>query len=152
MAIDQQWQPLWSQSLGGAYVHDMVQLADGFLLLAKGPTPPTGWGADLRLIRTDCEGNVQNPVACATTSAPAAQSPHITLYPNPSQGQLRLELPAALTRGQLRLYDATGRLLGQYPLEPGPQVLDLRQLSPGLLLYELEAGDYRQRGKVWLQR
>jgi aminopeptidase N len=68
------------------------------------------------------------PVATATTTA---NTPQLTLYPNPCRDQLRLaDLPAA--RVQAEVVDATGRRVLRQSVEARQPQLDTRALAPGL--------------------
>ncbi|WP_161622715.1 T9SS type A sorting domain-containing protein [Cesiribacter andamanensis] len=73
--------------------------------------------------------------------------PPVSLYPNPSRGQLRVESAAR----QLRLYDVQGRLVLSQPAEPRTE-LDLRHLRPGLYLLQLQYPQGIQTKRVVLVR
>ena len=63
--------------------------------------------------------------------------PNITLYPNPSTGQLTIDL-GELQTASIRMYSLSGQLLGQQANLQGPiQQLELPQM-PGMYVLEIE--------------
>jgi hypothetical protein len=64
----------------------------------------------LGLMKTDCEGNLVNPVACATTSAQNLPAEALRVYPNPSPGPFAIRLDPRC-RYELTVTDMAGRVL-----------------------------------------
>lgn len=60
----------------------------------------------------------------------------VDVYPNPTSGLLKLDLPQNANLNQLNIYDLNGRLLMQF--DEGLNQIQLNQLEPGMYLLELE--------------
>lgn len=84
------------------------------------------------------------------TQGPEAETPRkdrrmLRAYPIPTKADLRIEcsLPAGVTGGRLILTDGQGRMVREWPLKAGLQLLDadVRDLSNGIYqLRSLAAG------------
>ena len=64
----------------------------------------------LGLMKTDCEGNLVNPVACAATSVVGPTSELVKVYPNPSSGLFSIDLDPKFPY-RLTITDMAGRTL-----------------------------------------
>ena len=101
----------------------------------------------LGLMKTDCEGNLVNPVACATTSAPATQpSFGLDVAHLPDRWRISYEQP--LQVGQLQLCNLMGQVLETTTLSPTRTTQDWRHdhLAPGLYLLQLRDSQGRLLG------
>ena len=74
-----------------------------------------------------------NHVMCTST---AVQEPSgsdaLVLYPNPAQDHLNILLPEGTQAGDLRLFDALGKVVWQQRILSGHTTIDVRGLAPGL--------------------
>ena len=70
----------------------------------------------------------------------------LELYPNPTSGSVRLDVPADVVPALLRIFDAQGRLLGAQEISSAPALLDVKWLGSGanLLFLQLQSNDGRQ--------
>ncbi len=94
------------------------------------------------------------PVYALGTTAPKAASRPLTVYPNPvSGGQLRVRLPLAAPAAQLRLLDATGRVVvsQEVTFSNGEADLSVAHLPAGLYLLQATAGNATYAGKVIIE-
>ena len=74
------------------------------------------------------------------------------MFPNPTSGQLAIELPESFEAAAARLYSLHGRLAFQQRLAGGLNELYL-PLPPGLYILEVELpGGARHREKIVLAR
>ncbi|MDX2249221.1 MAG: T9SS type A sorting domain-containing protein [Bacteroidia bacterium] len=148
---DQNFTNLWRRDDYGEDLLDGVELGDGgFMLLTRG-FDNNGW-SDIRLIRTDCEGNVQNPVFCSVTSVEPDNDFVFSLYPNPANEYLYINLPPDIHHAQLLFYDYSGRNLGDFLLHNGENRINLPEIATGLIIYEIRISDQIQYGKVLIQK
>lgn len=97
--------------------------------------------------------NICTQVAVVSTSdRPDAQPVKLTVYPNPTAGFVHVRAESPLpAEGQVRVFDAQGRLLRQERLPKGTVTysLDLSLLPPGLYFLEAGAeGAAAWRGKI----
>lgn len=82
---------------------------------------------------------------------PVQPESSLVLYPNPgsASGQVKIRSSHA---GIFRLFDASGRLIGQYSLQAGEQTLQA-QLASGIYFYQATLSDQsRKRGKYLVGR
>lgn len=91
--------------------------------------------------------------ALITATRPAANAEPLQVWPNPTRGRVRLQLPAAAPRSglQVQLLDATGRLVVAQPLEVGPSgevTVELGAQQPGLYYLRVQG----PQGDAWGQR
>ena len=64
------------------------------------------------------------------------------IYPNPTTGQLRIEIAGqSRNDSKLEIFDMTGRKVGAYQINPknAESVIDISHLHPGI--YFLKAGE-----------
>jgi hypothetical protein len=81
--------------------------------------------------------------ATALPTTAAAEQAGFSLYPNPAQNQLTVELPAGGETAQLRVVDAAGRLVLRQAVPAGARRHTLAlpaSLAPGLYLLRLDQG------------
>lgn len=79
------------------------------------------------------------------------QTPGLSAYPNPvSNGRLRVNLYGvdAAARGELRLYDAIGRLVRVQTMTSGSTMLELHNLAAGMYLLKYSDGRVKYTTKV----
>jgi uncharacterized surface protein with fasciclin (FAS1) repeats len=69
-----------------------------------------------------------------------------TAYPNPTQDQLTLQLPAGSANASVRIYNGVGQLVSSSVLNAGNQSLDVSNLSQGL--YTVEVTINNQVGRI----
>ena len=101
----------------------------------------------LGLMKTDCEGNLVNPVACATTSAPAAQ-PSFGLDVARLPDRWRISYAQPVQDGQLQLCNLMGQVLETAQMVSAQGATDFvhTHLSPGLYLLQLRDSQGRLLG------
>ena len=101
----------------------------------------------LGLMKTDCEGNLVNPVACATTSAPATQ-PSFGLDVAHLPDRWRISYAQPAQDGQLQLCNLMGQVLETAQMVSAQGATDFvhTHLSPGLYLLQLRDGQGRLLG------
>jgi hypothetical protein len=68
------------------------------------------------------------------------------LYPNPTTGELRVELPAGALPAQLEICDALGRSVLRQAIAPG-QAVDVSQLARGLYNTRITNGSTTSVGR-----
>ena len=79
---------------------------------------------------------------------PAAE---ITVFPNPTTGVLNFKYPMQ-DNVTTRLADMAGRTIDQQVLQNSSSaVFDVSKYTPGVYLYEVNAGGKRQTGKVIIE-
>ena len=61
------------------------------------------------------------------------------LFPNPGKDQFTIQLPNGSRHSELMLWDATGRLVLQWPIASDQTALDTRQLLPGPYAYRIRS-------------
>jgi hypothetical protein len=67
----------------------------------------------------------------------AAQAAGWSVYPNPTQGRFRVELPVALAAGsRLTLLNTLGQQVQAWPVAQPSTALDVRQVPPGVYLLQ----------------
>ncbi len=115
---------------------DVEVLPDGGFILAG-----------THLTRTDCEGNVFNPVQCLATALPRPLET-LTVSLTQTADGLIVEVPDPSQPLHLHLYDVTGRRILQQPLKPGKQVIHLTEMSPTVLFYRIIGAQPLQTGKM----
>lgn len=69
------------------------------------------------------------------------------VYPNPTQGEVYVELPSAWGHCNLTIYDARGTLVGRRVVHNGSTV-NLSHLSQGLYFFEMENGGVKRMSKI----
>ncbi|MEO1417212.1 MAG: alpha-amylase family glycosyl hydrolase [Bacteroidota bacterium] len=78
----------------------------------------------------------------------------LTLYPNPTEGQVTLKLPDGISQEvNYKWFDLTGRLLKQGSQMPASTQLRLTAPtdSSGIFLLDVEVGEKRYTQKVWVK-
>lgn len=81
----------------------------------------------------------------ALATAPAAASPTWQLYPNPTTGRVRINLPASLGPVTAQVLDALGRPVASVALPSGGGELSLAPLARGLYLVRIVGTSLVQR-------
>ena len=76
----------------------------------------------------------QNPVGTNVDEL-AIKEPNLTIYPNPANDVLHLNLNQYMPDVQIQLYDFAGRLLANYPANTN--LVDVNQLSAGMYMLRL---------------
>jgi len=108
-----------------------------------GGSDPIEAGALLCFRATGTSPVFNGPTQACTLLSTAEQRANevgFTVFPNPSAGELTLELPARLGAAQLSIHDLTGRCVWRGPI-PASRRLDLQALPRGLYAATLqEAG------------
>jgi uncharacterized surface protein with fasciclin (FAS1) repeats len=69
-----------------------------------------------------------------------------TAYPNPTQDQLTLQLPAGSSNASVRIFNGVGQVVSTSVLNAGNQTLDVSNLSQGL--YTVEVSIDNQVGRI----
>ena len=84
----------------------------------------------------------QTPLRLDSTSPTrqAAASSSIALFPNPSSGQLQLQLPQSVAEAQAGLFSATGQRLREWQGLSGSVSLDASDLPNGIYLLRVQQG------------
>jgi alpha-amylase len=79
-----------------------------------------------------------NVTANLLTAVPEllAESDNLHLFPNPASGSIFVSLPENAPASAYQVIDFTGRLLLNGKLRPGIHEIDLRNISPGLYLFQ----------------
>lgn len=80
-------------------------------------------------------------VAAATKSA-------FTIYPNPAQTQISVQLPDETQEAQISLYTGLGQLVQQTRMDATASTVSIEQLPAGLYFYEIQSGAIKQTGKL----
>ncbi len=88
---------------------------------------------------------------CSVGLSEAVAEPAV-LYPNPGREGFHLLLNGAAIAGALELLDATGRKVGQVPVQAGQAYFDARSLPAGLYLYRVldRSGSAKATGR-WVK-
>ncbi len=79
-----------------------------------------------------------------------AQIGNITIYPNPTEGKLviQIEANANALQAQLKLYDMNGRLLIDKNTSGSLTHLDLRAYTPAVYMLRISSGNKKTEFKV----
>ena len=74
----------------------------------------------------------------------------LSVFPNPSSGEVRIQFPYPNTTVQLRLWSTDGRLLLHKKQQSGIHLLrvDLSPFENGVFLYEIKNGNEKWGGKL----
>mgnify|MGYP006273468495 CR=1 FL=1 len=92
----------------------------------------------LGLMKTDCEGNLVNPVACAATSVAVPNAELVKVYPNPSSGSFIINLDPKYSY-HLTITDMAGRtLLHQAPHHQSPYQWNAESYPAGVYMLRIE--------------
>jgi PKD repeat protein len=80
-----------------------------------------------------CTASAQTVVGSNVGMADASWATAVRLFPNPTQGQLMVELPDGIHATEAQLIDMTGRTLARYSINGNGRLsLDLRGMTEGL--------------------
>ncbi len=94
---------VWSKDMG-VPIKDFSKTADGgFIILTV-----QGLSA-VRLLKTDCEGNIINPINCITVINAGAELLYLFLYPNPSDNKFMLEV-GEIGNYEVQILDVQGKM------------------------------------------
>ena len=126
-------------------------------LFIEGPSGQTIYLDDVKFIYADGSSSARPATVTAAmmtgNSSAANLNQHLVVYPNPSQGQLTLNLPQAAGQGvRARLYDGLGRVLVtqelNVPAGGSSATLDVRgaSLPQGTYLLRVETADGQPLG------
>jgi hypothetical protein len=98
-----------------------------------GPSPgPTTVCVNILDTVTGCIGRLCIPGGTHSRSASVNNGQDgINVLPNPNNGDFRVEVPAFKTAASLRIINSEGRELGTYPLRPGQNSVNGKDLVPG---------------------
>lgn len=96
-------------------------------------------GPDTVSAALDLEGWAVNLDCGVATEDEAAGK--IQLFPNPTSGELRLEIIDLPPDGSLRIRDAHGVIMVEKDIKGKQIAIDLSSLSPGIYLTEIKAGN-----------
>ena len=80
-----------------------------------------------------------------------AKQTSFSLYPNPSDGLINVELDANGTTSTYRVLDITGKVVASNRLEAGLQSVDLTNLTAGVYIFELTQGTAIESKKIVLR-
>lgn len=83
-----------------------------------------------------------------TEDIPTREITAATVYPNPTNGLLRVELPATAQDATCSIFDLQGRQLWQQALSLHTNTLDLSNLPAGMYLLQLRGDGWMQRARV----
>ncbi|MBR9861016.1 T9SS type A sorting domain-containing protein [bacterium] len=78
---------------------------------------------------------------------PTALQNKVSLYPNPAQNELTVELNIDVQDAQVQLRDLSGRLLLQQEIGQGQNIINTSDLSEGMYIVEIKVQDY-----IWSQK
>jgi len=80
-------------------------------------------------------------------SSPAAVTAAFSLYPNPFEEQLNIQLSEMDSIGELQLYNATGQLILKKTINSN-QSISVSHLQSGLYFYSIQIGTEHLKGKL----
>jgi hypothetical protein len=84
-----------------------------------------------------------------TTDRDNTKPSNISIYPNPTDNNINLQLPQNLTKGFIQLYNATGGLVGTYPIS---KQIDVSALPNGIYYLRLQSEGAVYSQKVVIDR
>ena len=114
----------------------------GLVLVRMGNAPNDG--ASVPFLFNDAIWEYMNAVMCTPTSIDTpSTAPGLTLYPNPAADVLNLTLPFGTSEGELRIMDATGRVVLTKQVRSTTERIDLSDLAPGSYRCLLTSGNGR---------
>ena len=116
---------------------------------APWPTEPDGNGPYLELKNLDADNSLAENWTYGNdlTGVSAADTPLVSVYPNPTNGVVRIQLPEAATSCQL--FDLLGNTVATYSLTQSEFELSLAGFAPGLYVLKIQTVDGRNLfGKV----
>ncbi|MCB9234101.1 MAG: T9SS type A sorting domain-containing protein [Bacteroidia bacterium] len=102
-----------------------------------------------RILQTDLSGNTSLSEVRTLVLEPE-EGPQITVWPNPSQGQITLDPGTIKGPGRVRIVDMRGSLRADFPLE-GVSKLDLSHLGPGMYIIQVVAGGVNRKSRLVIE-
>lgn len=105
------------------------------------PNPMMGYG------RIDVLAAVERAREVSLAGGTADTFP-VSVYPNPSRGEVFFTTTAGLSGSRIRIFDATGRLISERNDNTLPVVIDLSAQASGLYWWRWDAGGRAAEGKV----
>lgn len=65
----------------------------------------------------------------------------VSIYPNPAQGFVSIELPKSYNQAQLNIYNITGQLIAQKQITQSNQQIPITELGNGMYIFVIQNGD-----------
>jgi hypothetical protein len=100
-----------------------------------------------RCIQNENSGNPQGEVRLKAvsytfpTSIPEIEKPKFTLYPNPAQDFVSIQLPENYTHAQLSIYNLTGQLISKNQITQPNQQIPITELGNGIYIFVIQTKD-----------
>ncbi len=142
-------------TLLGMRFTDFIETSDGGILLTGATDRLESDGAireQFLLMKLDSNGCLSNNCGFFTGIKEYIPQGNVNahLYPNPTTGNLTIELPSEATGYTFTLYNILGQLLYESPLAQVTTVLSINQ-PPGLYLYQITGNGAVQNGKLLVE-
>ena len=75
------------------------------------------------------------------TSIPEIEKPKVTLYPNPAEDFVSIQLPENHTHAQLSIYNLTGQVISQKQITQPNQQIPITDLGNGMYIFVIQTKD-----------
>lgn len=90
-----------------------------------------------------CPGSVsitQSVNACASLTERSGGAPNIRIYPNPNEGEFKVEIERTIQDGTVEVRNSLGQLIRTFALADNPADLNIRGVQPGLYFITVKEG------------
>jgi hypothetical protein len=131
------------------FAFNITATSDGGCLITATRNNYTTMGEklDLYLLKVDSLGNY-TPMVGLENQTTTLQT---LVYPNPGTSTLTIETSEGIAGHTFRMYNSTGTLMLQQPLQTGTQAIDVSSLPVGIYIYETQNHNGEvERGK-WVK-
>ncbi len=99
-----------------------------------------GMASSNDLLSSQCDGELTNR-DCSALGLETFSNSEISIYPNPSNGEIRIDLGNETGEMYLSIYDAMGKLMKVQEIYLNDTFIDLSGFAPGLYFLELQSGN-----------
>lgn len=123
---------IWTKDMG-TQIGDFAKTPDGgFILLSRQGT------SAIRLIKTDCEGNVQNPIFCTTNLHPEATQMEVYTYPNPIEDKVNIKM-TTIGNYEIQVLDIQGKCLQAIFIKDSDySIMNTEKLGKGMYILSIK--------------
>jgi len=92
---------------------------------------------------------VNDEAGCSTLSVASETSLSFSVYPNPAKNSIYVA--SNLQESQMQVYDITGKLVLNQPIQFGENTIDISAMAPGVYLARILANGKSQTKKILIQ-
>lgn len=77
-----------------------------------------------------------------------SQQQSISVYPNPTSGEINIALPWGISQAKIYIYNNIGQLVQSQDINASVYTVSLTDLNSGIYLYKLESANFVSSGKI----